>query len=110
MERAPTELLRGTLDLLVLQVLSEGPMHGYAIGQRIRQMSGEVLQIEHGSLYPSLYRMESRGWLRSRWGQSDQGRRAKIYELTRTGERQLHAESAGCAEFVRAVGRVLGTA
>ena len=87
-----TELLSGTLDLLVLRVLNGGPLHGFAIAERIHVLSREVLVVEEGSLYPALYRMEAKGWIEAEWGQSDKRRRAKFYELTRTGRKQLDAE------------------
>ena len=103
-----SERLHGTLDMLVLRVLSNGPLHGYAIAQELRQLGGEVLQIEQGSLYPALYRLEDRGWLRSRWGISEKNRRARVYQLTRAGRKQLAAEVAGWREFVSAIGKVVG--
>lgn len=101
------EMLHGTLDLLVLQVLSDGPLHGYAIAKRLRSLSNEVVSVEQGSLYPALYRMEKRGWLRSSWGRTDSNRRAKAYRLTREGKRQLAAETEGWREFVAAVSNVI---
>lgn len=107
MAESRSDLLRGTLDLLVLEVLSAGPLHGYAIGQRIQESSGELLRIEQGSLYPALYRMHRRGWLRSRQGRTDTGRRARIYSLTATGRRHLESESAAWREYADGVARVL---
>jgi len=107
MAESRSDLLRGTLDLLVLEVLAEGALHGYAIGQRIQELSGELLRIEQGSLYPALYRMHRRGWLRSRQGTTDTGRRARIYTLTRSGRRHLEAESAAWREYAAGVSRVL---
>lgn len=110
MDRSKTELMYGTLDMLVLQVLDEGPLHGYAISKRLRHLSDEVLEIEQGSLYPALYRMERKAWLRSRWGKSDSGRRARVYRLTATGRRQLAAQATGWQRFASAVSRVMGAA
>lgn len=104
-----TEMLHGTLDLLVLRVLSEGPLHGYAIARRLRALSNEVVSVEQGSLYPALYRMEKRGWLRASWGRTEANRRAKTYRLTRAGRRQLATETEGWEEFVAAVTNVLGS-
>ncbi len=101
------ERLHGTLDLLVLRVLSEGPLHGYAIAKRLRSLSGEVVSVEQGSLYPSLYRMQKRGWLKASWGTTDQNRRAKFYQLTRSGERQLTRDTKGWEEFAAAVSSIL---
>jgi transcriptional regulator len=102
-----TELLQGTLDVLILTTLANEPMHGWGISQRIQQVSQDVLQINQGSLYPALYRLESKGWIRSHWGNSENNRRAKFYELTRSGRRQLAEETEGWERFVTAVGRVL---
>jgi PadR family transcriptional regulator, regulatory protein PadR len=102
-----TELLQGTLDVLILTTLANEPMHGWGISQRIQQVSQDVLQINQGSLYPALYRLESKGWIRSHWGNSENNRRAKFYELTRSGRRQLAEETEGWERFVAAVGRVL---
>ena len=87
-----TEMLSGTLDLLILRVLNRGPVHGFGIAERIHVLSREVLRVEEGSLYPALYRMEAKGWLQSEWGESERGRRAKLYELTKAGRKQLEAE------------------
>jgi PadR family transcriptional regulator PadR len=87
-----TELLSGTLDLLILRVLNGGALHGFAIAERIHVLSREVLLVEEGSLYPALYRMEAKGWIESEWGQSDKGRRAKFYNLTKAGRKQLETE------------------
>ena len=87
------EMLSGTLDLLVLRVLSGGgSLHGFGIAERIHVLSGEILRVEEGSLYPALYRMEAKGWLKSEWGESERGRRAKLYDLTKAGRKQLEAE------------------
>jgi transcriptional regulator len=102
-----TDLLQGTLDVLILKTLALAPMHGWGIAQRIQQLSEEVLQVNQGSLYPALYRLEAKGWIRSNWGNSDNNRRAKFYELTRSGRRQLAEETDGWERFAAAVGRVL---
>ena len=102
-----TELLQGTLDLLILKAISLGRLHGYGVLLRIQQISQDRLQIQQGSLYPALYRLESKGWIRSHWGNSENNRRAKFYELTRSGRRQLAEETEGWERFVAAVGRVL---
>src|SRR6185436_3124713 len=95
MTMTPTkaELLQGTLDLLILKTLTAGPMHGYAVAQRIQQRSDDVLVVEEGSLYPALYRMEAKGWIVAEWGKSENNRRAKYYSLTRTGRKQLEEET-----------------
>ena len=105
-----TELLQGTLDLLILKTLVAGPMHGYAIAQRIQQRSDELLVVEEGSLYPALYRMEEKGWIAAEWGKSENNRRAKYYSLTRAGRRQLEQETAVWERVVRAITLVLETA
>ncbi len=87
-----TDLLQGTLDLLILRTLATGPMHGWGISQRIQQVTGDVLQIAQGSLYPALHRLEQKGWLESEWRQSDTGREAKCYSLTAAGKTQLDVE------------------
>src|SRR6266404_5498976 len=92
--RTKAELLQGTLDLLILKTLIAGPMHGYAIAQRIKQLSDDVLVVEEGSLYPCLYRMEEKGWIAAEWGKSENNRRAKFYSLTRAGRKQLEEERA----------------
>ncbi len=108
MPKAKSELLPGTLDMLILQIVSAGPLHGYAIARKIRTVSDQILDVEQGSLYPALYRMEQRGWIRSRWGVSDTKRRVKAYELTRTGRRQLDLQQSTWTTFVEAVARVMG--
>ncbi|PWT93250.1 MAG: PadR family transcriptional regulator [Blastocatellia bacterium] len=102
-----TDLMQGTLELLILKTLSREAMHGYGIAQRIHQAVDDLLKVEDGSLYPALYRMEARGWISSEWGTSDNNRRAKFYKLTRTGRRQLAAESTNWERIARAVTRVL---
>ena len=104
------ERLQGTLDLLVLRSLRGDPMHGWAIAQRIQQISRDVLQINQGSLYPALHRLEERGWIKAEWGSSDNNRRARYYELTAAGRKQLEEETASWEAFVLAVNRVLRTA
>lgn len=110
MATAKTELLAGTLDLLILRVLNSGPLHGFGIGERIHAVSHEVLDVEEGSLYPSLYRMEAKGWIKAEWGQSDRGRKAKLYSLTRAGRRQLDNERELWSRMAAAIGRVLKNA
>src|SRR5262249_9424897 len=99
------DLLQGTLDLLILKALSAGPLHGYGIIQRIAADSGELLSVEQGSLYPALYRIEQRGWLKSRWGTTETGRRARFYTLTRAGRRQLALEEESWDRLVPALAR-----
>lgn len=100
-------LLQGTLDLLVLRALQEGPLHGYAVARWIGAASGDVLRVEEGSLYPALHRMESSGWLSSEWKQTETGRRAKFYRLTRPGRKALGVESSVWRAFVAAVEKVI---
>jgi transcriptional regulator len=102
-----TDLLQGTLDLLALKTLSTGPMHGYRIAARIRQLSADVLRIEEGSLYPALYRLEQKGLIESEWGLTDQNRQAKFYKLTRRGRREMEAEADSWNRLSAAVTRVL---
>lgn len=101
------ELLQGTLDMLVLKSLQHEPMHGFGISVRIRQMSDEVLQVEQGSLYPALYRLEDQGWIKSAWGISDNNRKAKFYSLTATGKKQLNAETANWERMSAAINLIL---
>ena len=103
------ELLQGTLDMLILKSISHVPMHGFGISIRIRQMYQEVLQVEQGSLYPALYLLENRGWIRSEWGVSDNNRRAKFYELTAVGRKQLGIETANWERLSSAINLVLAT-
>ena len=103
------DLLQGTLDVLVLKTLSWGPMHGYAVARWLRQATDDVLQVEEGSLYPALHRMERRGWIESEWGLSENNRRAKYYRLTTEGRKQLRAESTVWSAFSQAVSKVLAT-
>jgi PadR family transcriptional regulator, regulatory protein PadR len=103
-----TDLLQGTLDLLILQTLAPGPMHGWAVAQRIQQVSRDVLRIGQGSLYPALHRLEYKGWIRSDWGASENNRRAKYYSLTRAGKKQLEAELKTWDRLSSAIALVLG--
>ena len=105
-----TDLLQGTLDLLILQTLAPGPMHGWGVAQRIQQISNEVLQIGQGSLYPALHRLEYKGWIQSDWGNSENNRRAKFYSLTDAGTKQLHAELATWDRLSSAISLVLNSA
>ena len=107
MPNAKSDLLQGTLDVLILKTVALAPMHGWGIAQRIHQLSRDVLQVNQGSLYPALYRLESKGWIRSEWGSSENNRRAKFYELTKTGRRQLTDETDSWERFAAAVARVL---
>ena len=107
---ARSELLQGTLDLLILRTLATGPMHGWGISQRIQLVSDSVLVVNQGSLYPALYRLEEEGWIASEWGASENNRRAKFYKLTRNGERQLAREQQNWQRLAAAVFRVLETA
>lgn len=110
MTTSKAELLQGTLDLLILRTLASGPMHGYAIAQRIQQRSQDLLVVEEGSLYPCLYRMEDKGWISSQWGTSENNRRAKYYSLTKSGRKQLEEEIAIWERLHRAITLVLRTA
>jgi transcriptional regulator len=105
-----SEMLQGTLDMLVLQTLMLGAAHGHTIAHVIEQRSEDVLQIEHGSLYPALHRLEDRGWIASFWGTSESNRKARYYRLTPAGRKQLTAQTARWQQLVRAIGRVLKTA
>lgn len=103
------DLVHGPLHLMILKTVSWGPMHGYAIARWIREVTEDVLQIEEGSLYPALHRMEQRGWIESEWGLSENNRRAKYYRLSEAGRRHLAAESPNWLRFAQAVGKVLLT-
>ena len=103
-----TDLLQGTLDLLILQTLSLEPMHGWGVAQRIQQVSKEALQIGQGSLYPALYRLEYKGWIKAEWGSSENNRRARFYRLTLTGRKQLESELQTWDRLSTAIGLVLG--
>jgi PadR family transcriptional regulator PadR len=105
-----SDLLQGTLDMLVLKVVALGPVHGYGISQRIRQISKEVLQVQQGSLYPALHRLEKRGWLEAEWGESENGRQARFYKLSARGRKQLAAEETNWRRLAEAVGLILETA
>ena len=108
MDDGKTDLLQGTLDLLVLKTLaSDGAMHGWGIAQRIQERSGAVFSVNQGSLYPALHRLEREGWIRSEWGASDNNRRAKYYEITRGGRKQLEAEAELWRRTAAAVARIL---
>jgi PadR family transcriptional regulator PadR len=101
------ELLRDTLDMLVLKTLMRGPMHGYAIAESIEQLSGEVLRVEEGALYPALHRLELRGWLAAEWGASENKRRARYYRLTTAGRKQLGSESEHWNRMTAAIARIM---
>ncbi len=105
-----TDLLQGTLDLLILKVVALGPVHGYGISQRIRQISDSVLQVQQGSLYPALHRLEKRGWLAADWGESESGRQAKFYRLSAKGRKQLASEQETWNRLSNAVALILRTA
>ncbi len=102
-----SDLLQGTLDVLILKTLSPGAMHGWGIAQRIQQLSQEVLEVNQGSLYPALHRLEQKGWIQAEWGSSENNRRARFYTMTRAGRRQLAEETESWQRFATAVGRVL---
>ena len=104
----PSDLVQGTLDLLILKVLALEPMHGWAIGLRLQQISNDVLRVTEGSLYPALHKLEHRGWIRSEWRPSENNRRAKYYSLTRPGKRALEEESATWARLSQAISAVVG--
>src|SRR5438270_494942 len=104
------DLPQGTLDLLILKTVALQPMHGWSISERIQQISSDVLQVQQGSLYPALHRLERRGWIRANWGTSDNNRRAKYYALTRTGRKQLEIECDLWRKLSAAVGQVLDMA
>lgn len=101
------DLLQGTLDLLILRTIQAGPMHGWAISERIQQISQDVLQVNQGSLYPALHRLEHQGWIKAEWGVSELGRRARFYRLTAAGRKQLEVESTNWTRLSGAIGRVL---
>ena len=106
----PTDLVQGTLDLLILKVIALEPMHGWAIALRIKQMSNSVLQVGQGSLYPALHKLEHQGWIVSEWGESENGRKAKYYSLTRDGRRALALESAQWERLSAAISGIVRTA
>lgn len=103
----PTDLVQGTLDVLVLRILAAQPLHGWAIGQRLREISGDVLQVSEGSLYPALHKLELEGWLQAEWRRTENNRRAKYYSLTRAGRRQLRIEEENWWRLSDAIGAVL---
>ena len=104
------DLLSGTLDLLILRVLNSGSLHGFGIGERIHVLSRKTLDVEEGSLYPALYRMEAKGWIKAEWGHSERGRRAKLYSLTDAGRRQLVNERQSWHSIATAIGEILKNA
>jgi transcriptional regulator len=104
------EFLKGTLDMLILKVVALGPIHGYAISQRIQQISRDLFQVQQGSLYPALHRLEDRGWVQAEWRQTETGREAKFYSLTRKGRKQLEAEVRNWEQVSQAVALILRTA
>jgi len=110
MEAEPLDLPQGTLDLLILKTIALEPQHGWAISERLHQISSATLHIRQGSLYPALHRLERRGWIKARWGTSENNRRAKYYELTRKGQAQLEAETSAWRKLAAVVARVLETA
>ncbi len=103
----PTDLVQGTLDLLILKTLALEPMHGWAISQRIRAISKEVLQVNQGALYPALHRLEQNGWIKAQWGESENNRKAKYYALTRAGKKYMAREEANWTRLSAAIGLVL---
>jgi transcriptional regulator len=105
-----TDLLQGTLDLLILKTLAPGPLHGYGVSLRIQQISRDALQVRQGSLYPALHRLERRGWIAAEWGESDNNRKAKFYQLTRAGRKQLEVEETNWERLAIAIGQILKTA
>lgn len=109
MPKEAAKLLQGTLDMLILKALSLGPMHGLGIGQRIMQMSQQVLRVEEGSLYPALYRLEQQGWIKSEWGLSENNQRARFYTLSKSGLRQLQLEAESWERLASAVFKVMQT-
>jgi PadR family transcriptional regulator PadR len=105
-----SDLLQGTLDMLILKIVTLGPIHGYGISQRLRQISKEVLLVQQGSLYPALHRLEKRCWLTAEWGESENGREAKFYKLSAKGKKQLSREESNWNRLAEAVARILQTA
>ena len=108
MANEKSDLLQGTLDMLILKALQLEPMHGFGISVRIRQISADVLRVEQGSLYPALYRLEEQGWIKADWGVSENNRRARFYEITKLGRKQLEQETANWARLSLAINQVLG--
>jgi transcriptional regulator len=109
MAKDKTDLLQGTLDMLILKALQLAPMHGFGVSARIRQISRGALQVEQGSLYPALYRLEEQGWIKARWGISENNRRARFYEITKLGRSQLQRETARWERLSLAINQVLGS-
>lgn len=103
----PSDLVQGTLDLLLLKILALEPLHAWAVGQRLRQVSGEILQVSDGSLYPALHKLEQEGWIKGEWKVTDNGRRAKYYSLTRPGRKALEQESANWERLSGAITRII---
>ncbi len=103
----PTDLVQGTLDLLILKTLALEPLHGWAIAQRIKQLSNDVLQVQQGSLYPALHRLEQQAWIKAEWGESDNNRRAKYYSLTRAGRKQLEREASSWERLSAAISAIV---
>ena len=110
MAKDRTDLMQGTLELLILKTLARESLHGYGIVQRIHETVEDLLKVEDGSLYPALYRMQERGWIKSEWGVSENNRRAKFYKLTRAGQKQLERERANWERVSKAISRILQTA
>jgi PadR family transcriptional regulator, regulatory protein PadR len=110
MKQEKSDLLQGTLDMLILKVVALGPIHGYSISQRIQQISKDVLQVQQGSLYPALHRLENRGWLDAEWGETETGREAKFYSLSKAGKKQLVLETANWERLSDAIALILQTA
>jgi PadR family transcriptional regulator PadR len=110
MKQEKSDLLQGTLDMLILKVVALGPIHGYSISQRIQQISKDVLQVQQGSLYPALHRLENRGWLDAEWGETETGREAKFYSLSKAGKKQLALETANWERLSDAIALILQTA
>jgi transcriptional regulator len=108
MRNAKIDLPQGTLDLLILKTVALGPQHGWAISERIQQVSSDVLRVQQGSLYPALHRLERKGWIKAKWGSSENNRRAKYYELTAAGKKQLDVEEISWQTLTAAVAQVLG--
>jgi transcriptional regulator len=109
MKPEKSDLLQGTLDMLILKIVAMGQIHGYAISQRIQQISKDVLQVQQGSLYPALHRLEVRGWLAAEWGDSETGREAKFYSLTKAGRKQLQLETSDWERMSNAIALILQT-
>lgn len=109
MSTEKSDLLQGTLDMLILKIVALGPVHGYGISLRIRQISKEVLQVQQGSLYPALHRLEKRGWLQAEWGESEKGRQAKFYRLSEKGRKQLESEQSNWNRLAGAVANIMQT-